>query len=56
MKYCEDFVSGVAEAVTGENGWAVGIGQKKSPVAKGPGLNKYGSYLLSRIVVQYHRP
>jgi hypothetical protein len=29
--------------------------QKKSLIKK-MRLNKYGSYLLSRIVVQYHRP
>jgi hypothetical protein len=28
----------------------------KKPQQKLSGLNKYGSYLLSRIVVQYHRP
>jgi hypothetical protein len=30
--------------------------QKKAPSNKRQGFNKYGSYLLSRIVVQYHRP
>ena len=37
----------------------VGLGgrYKKKPLDKSKGFfNKYGSYLLSRIVVQYHRP
>ena len=29
---------------------------KKKPRQKCQGFNEYGSYLLSRIVVQYHRP
>jgi hypothetical protein len=34
-----------------------GYGHKKTVLFfKNGSLNKYGSYLLSRIVVQYHRP
>jgi hypothetical protein len=33
------------------------IGKIKKPLDKSKGfLKEYGSYLLSRIVVQYHRP
>ena len=32
------------------------VGAKKSPPINRRALNKYGSYLLSRIVVQYHGP
>ena len=31
-------------------------GPNKKPHPEGMGFKEYGSYLLSRIVVQYHRP
>ena len=34
----------------------VGLYAKKKPLAFAKGFNKYGSYLLSRISLQYHRP
>ena len=37
--------------------WFVGVwGEIKKPSGKPEGSKEYGSYLLSRIVVQYHRP
>ena len=33
----------------------INSGHKKTPSLQ-KGFNEYGSYLLSRIVVQYHRP
>jgi hypothetical protein len=48
---------------SGANGWPKGhslstkVNNKKAPSRLVTGLLKeYGSYLLSRIVVQYHRP
>gem|GEM_PF-4923725 len=32
------------------------MAKEKSPTGNPVGLNEYGSYLLFRIVVQYHRP
>ena len=36
--------------------WCDQVFKKKAPSNKRQGFNEYGSYLLSRIVVQYHRP
>jgi hypothetical protein len=38
-----------------EGGYPIDVLKQKTPT-KLSGFNKYGSYLLSRILVQYHRP